>query len=1104
MTWRALLTLSMLCWLGCEPSGTPGSGGGAGNGGSGGGGNNSAPVANAGADATVNGDSLVTLDGSASTDPDGDPLTYDWRQISGATVTLMNASSDKPTFVAPGFSGTLTFELTVGDGKANSAPDTVELTVVGYTGGRADVVGFPNDPTGVLNTPNPLDLALAGNVLAVADGDQGVHLVDVSKPPEATILSTFAEPSMDVELGGSKLFTLTTNGDLVVHDAANPAAPIEIARVAGSKYGLNGMSANGTIGAFALGQAGLMLADASKHGFHVVGTIAEPSFVSPQLVGNTLYVNSFGALRIYDVSNPSSPMQLGSFDDGIGASLMRVSGNFAFVRGGNFIRLIDITNPSAPALRGSIPLSTGGIDSDGAMACASMSSDVFVVDIANPDAPAIMGSLSVGDNVESLRMQGNHCYAVVTGKVHVVDMSAPANPSIAATITVPARDVEVAGQWLYVTRHEALEVFDISNIGGIQSVVNLALPGTPTELTLVGNTLYATSDLDGAFVFDVSTPAAPKLLRELIKPRDLDRIHLQGNTLYGAFKDSFIDGLHIYDVTNPAKPTIVGAYRARDTRGVRAAGDGTVYLDRYSLGVTRVDVSDPENPKEVAHRDTWCTESVIEPVGEHVFCGHAAALIDMDFSMMPPKESYFSSELDDAQALQKAGNHLVVGTDSNAPTVTAIDPLDAMAPRVWARPLSERPTSLAVGETAAFVGLYQNGVMISDYAPNLAADPVFTMELDIYPVMDIQADDDRLYVLQWDSLSVFDIKTLPATLLGSVKLDTTSQKMAVENGHVFIAEKTSIIIVDATNAATPTAITFDVGENVQNVAVSGDRMYTVTATGISQYDISNPGTPLLLGKWAQQNVSSELAAQGNTVYALWQQSTRILDFSNAGSPQEVATLMGRWVSVKDGTLACMNNTKLDLYDLQNPLQPMLVGSRDIEGFVPFSTKPYIDGSTIALWSTQDIPTSHVRLIDATSPQTPVAMGRIGFLNGTMQAVTLSKDHVWVTYFGQNGSHVVAYSTMRDSVSLTRSAQGPVKAGENVTFSVGWTDHDKENTERVSCAVSAGSCTVDSVDMANRTAQVSWQVPNAAGGCELAVSVGHQHLDMVGRARITVE
>ena len=79
------------------------------------------PTANAGPIQTVRLGSLVTLDGSASSDPDNgpSPLTYQWTQSSGPSSALSNASFVKPSFT-PSTSGSYTFTLTVSDGVATS------------------------------------------------------------------------------------------------------------------------------------------------------------------------------------------------------------------------------------------------------------------------------------------------------------------------------------------------------------------------------------------------------------------------------------------------------------------------------------------------------------------------------------------------------------------------------------------------------------------------------------------------------------------------------------------------------------------------------------------------------------------------------------------------------------------------------------------------------------------------------------------------------------------------------------------------------------------------------------------------------------------------
>ena len=91
--------------------------------------NNHPPTANAGLAQTVNGAVTVNLDGSGSSDPDGDPLTYAWTQTAGTTVTLTGADTATPHFTSPAGPATLTFNLHTCDTSNACDDDTVTITV---------------------------------------------------------------------------------------------------------------------------------------------------------------------------------------------------------------------------------------------------------------------------------------------------------------------------------------------------------------------------------------------------------------------------------------------------------------------------------------------------------------------------------------------------------------------------------------------------------------------------------------------------------------------------------------------------------------------------------------------------------------------------------------------------------------------------------------------------------------------------------------------------------------------------------------------------------------------------------------------------------------
>jgi hypothetical protein len=109
------------------------------------------PVAMAGDDRVVGVNSLVTLDGTGSFDPDEERIEYDWRQIAGPSVTLSDSSNVQPTFRAPSVSvdTTLTFELFVFDDTLLSQPDQVNITVSsGVASNTPPPVRASSTPTG--------------------------------------------------------------------------------------------------------------------------------------------------------------------------------------------------------------------------------------------------------------------------------------------------------------------------------------------------------------------------------------------------------------------------------------------------------------------------------------------------------------------------------------------------------------------------------------------------------------------------------------------------------------------------------------------------------------------------------------------------------------------------------------------------------------------------------------------------------------------------------------------------------------------------------------------------------------------------------------------
>lgn len=186
---------------------------------------NTPPVADAGANQTARVTQVVTLDGSGSSDPDGDGLEYQWTltaRPSGSGAALSSASDVSPTFVVDR-PGSYTAQLVVHDGGTASAADTVTVTTVN----SAPVASAGADQT----APVGATVALNGSASSDVDGDALRYAWTVQSLPAGSHAALAAAasmtPSLTLDRAGSYVLRLVVDDG----QAASAADTVTISTV---------------------------------------------------------------------------------------------------------------------------------------------------------------------------------------------------------------------------------------------------------------------------------------------------------------------------------------------------------------------------------------------------------------------------------------------------------------------------------------------------------------------------------------------------------------------------------------------------------------------------------------------------------------------------------------------------------------------------------------------------------------------------------------------------------------------------------------------------------------------------------------------------------
>jgi hypothetical protein len=236
-----------------------------------------------------------------------------------------------------------------------------------------------------------------------------------------------------------------------------------------------------------------------------------PSMYDVEVSGEIAYLADRG-LYVVDVSNPSQPVELGSYDNEGGYTLA-LNENLAYLDAGNSLQIIDMSDLNQPDQRGeySTDCTVKDIyvqaDIAYVLGFDGVVVRLYIVDVSDPTSPTELGVLDFSygywppypPNPVGVSVRGNKAY-VAAGSLYIADVSVPSNPTEIGFYDTPglAQGVCVDDVLAYVADGDSgLRVVDVSDPSNPTEIGFFDTFGSASRVTTNGEEIYVADELGG-------------------------------------------------------------------------------------------------------------------------------------------------------------------------------------------------------------------------------------------------------------------------------------------------------------------------------------------------------------------------------------------------------------------------------------------------------------------------------------------------------------------------------------------------------------------------------------------------------------------------------
>jgi hypothetical protein len=521
---------------------------------------------------------------------------------------------------------------------------------------------------------------------------------------------------------------------------------------------------------------------------------------------NFIYLaQEYDGLDVVDISDKQNPRIIAHLDDLDWVWDVFAIGEYIYTaEADSGLQIISVSDPSYPVRIGAYHTNTRDIyiDSNFAYAIDIYRWRMKIIDISNPTGPVLVGIYTDNDSTRmplgsDIAVIDDYAYVVDwMGRFTIVNVHDKYNPIFASMYAIPSGSshLSVLDNLVYIPESMyGLQILNIYDPNYPLLISEYPAVGYNSGIDVAAGHAYMTDHERGFKVIDVSNPYSPTLDADYDPPTYIKRVTVSGDLAITSDTSQY---LRLVDITNRSNPAEIGRFHLNhQIYDLQIDGDMAYIIT--SQGFYVIDISDPLQPIQVGLYDNlagWALS--IDSGYAFVLDGAGIHVINISDPTNPTMQGhcYFPSRGYRDDIFLDQGYAYIAASESGLYIVSISNPVDPTL--VGHIVLPGYACGITKTGNYAFIANETDGINVID-----VSDPANPQIAGQYSergaLMDVEFFDHFAFVSDnWSGLWVLDIDN-PAhpSLVTKFHTNCPAYEMATRGNLIYLANYCSLTIL---------------------------------------------------------------------------------------------------------------------------------------------------------------------------------------------------------------------------------------------------------------------------------------------------------------------